>query len=256
MLTTLAISNYRSLLNLTLPLGRLNVITGANGSGKSNLYRALRLLAETAHEGVVGAPRGKAGCLPLSGPDRRSCHARCGPRRYRSRAVRGRRWCGFGWASRARISAMPSILRLPKPSSSKFALDPEIKREAIWAGTYYRAAAALVERKGPAVKARSGRSWTVVEQNLPNFESMSAGSPTPARLRSCCVCGRQFGAGGSTTTPHGSRRARPPAAAWNADSVLHHDGRDLAAALETIQEIGDDSSAHRRYLRRPSPARS
>lgn len=28
MLTTLAISNYRSLLHLVIPLGRLNVITG------------------------------------------------------------------------------------------------------------------------------------------------------------------------------------------------------------------------------------
>jgi len=45
MLRTLAITNYRSRLSLTIPLGRLNVITGANGSGKSNLYRALRLLA-------------------------------------------------------------------------------------------------------------------------------------------------------------------------------------------------------------------
>ena len=30
-------------------------LTGANGSGKSNLYRALRLLAETAQGGVVNA---------------------------------------------------------------------------------------------------------------------------------------------------------------------------------------------------------
>src|SRR5215472_5055226 len=55
MLQTLAIGNYRSLLKLIVPLGRLNVITGPNGSGKSNLYRALRLLAETAQAGVVNA---------------------------------------------------------------------------------------------------------------------------------------------------------------------------------------------------------
>ena len=46
MLHTLAVGNYRSINNLVMPLGRLNLITGANGSGKSNLYRALRLLAE------------------------------------------------------------------------------------------------------------------------------------------------------------------------------------------------------------------
>ena len=53
MLTTLAIANYRSLRNLIVPLQRLNLITGANGSGKSSLYRALRLLAETAQGGVI-----------------------------------------------------------------------------------------------------------------------------------------------------------------------------------------------------------
>lgn len=55
MLTTLAIANYRSINQLVMPLGRLNLITGANGSGKSNLYKALRLLAETARGGVVNA---------------------------------------------------------------------------------------------------------------------------------------------------------------------------------------------------------
>ena len=55
MLNLLAISNYRSLRNLIVPLGALNLITGPNGSGKSNVYRALRLLADTANGGVVGS---------------------------------------------------------------------------------------------------------------------------------------------------------------------------------------------------------
>ena len=41
MLHTLAIENYRSLRSIVVPLGRLNVIKGVNGSGKSNLYKAL-----------------------------------------------------------------------------------------------------------------------------------------------------------------------------------------------------------------------
>src|SRR4051812_40231156 len=55
MLTVLAVSNYRSLRELIVPLHRLNVVTGANGSGKSSLYRALRLLADTAAGGLVSA---------------------------------------------------------------------------------------------------------------------------------------------------------------------------------------------------------
>ena len=53
MLSVLAISNYRSLRNLVVPWKGLNVVTGANGSGKSNLYRALRLLADTAQGRVI-----------------------------------------------------------------------------------------------------------------------------------------------------------------------------------------------------------
>ena len=55
MIHTLAIANYRSLRQLVVPLGRLNLILGPNASGKSNLYRALRLLAETAQGGVVSS---------------------------------------------------------------------------------------------------------------------------------------------------------------------------------------------------------
>ncbi len=85
MLQTLAIAHYRSLHGLVLPLQQLNVVTGDNGSGKSSLYRALRLLAETAQGGVAVLARegglgsalwavrknGPSGCCrrnPLQGP--------------------------------------------------------------------------------------------------------------------------------------------------------------------------------------------
>src|SRR5436190_8900187 len=55
MLHTLAIENYRSLRSIVVPLGRLNIIKGVNASGKSNLYKALRLLADTAMGGVVSS---------------------------------------------------------------------------------------------------------------------------------------------------------------------------------------------------------
>src|SRR5436190_19877938 len=55
LLTTIAIENYRSLRDLCLPLGRLNVVTGANGTGKSSLYRALRLLADCASGRVIAS---------------------------------------------------------------------------------------------------------------------------------------------------------------------------------------------------------
>src|SRR5688572_33276523 len=53
MLSAIAIHSYRSLRDLVVPLGRLNVVTGANGSGKSNVYRALRLLADIAQGRII-----------------------------------------------------------------------------------------------------------------------------------------------------------------------------------------------------------
>ncbi|WP_340698102.1 AAA family ATPase, partial [Cellulosimicrobium funkei] len=53
MLATIAVEGYRSLRSLVLPLGRLTVVTGANGTGKSSLYRALRLLSGCALGGAV-----------------------------------------------------------------------------------------------------------------------------------------------------------------------------------------------------------
>jgi predicted ATPase len=54
-IATLAVENYRSLRRLIVPLAPLTVVTGANGTGKSSLYRALRLLADAARNGAVAA---------------------------------------------------------------------------------------------------------------------------------------------------------------------------------------------------------
>jgi predicted ATPase len=51
--TRLAISGYRSLRDIRVALNPLNVVTGANGSGKSSLYRALKLLADIAQGRII-----------------------------------------------------------------------------------------------------------------------------------------------------------------------------------------------------------
>jgi len=63
MLRTVAVAGYRSLRELVLPRGQLSVITGANGSGKSSVYRSLRLLADVAQNAVV-ASLAREGGLP------------------------------------------------------------------------------------------------------------------------------------------------------------------------------------------------
>jgi predicted ATPase len=55
MLRRIHITGYRSLLDLRLSLRRVNVITGGNGVGKSNVYRALALMQKLAEGGFAQA---------------------------------------------------------------------------------------------------------------------------------------------------------------------------------------------------------
>lgn len=240
MLTTLAIANYRSINELVMPLGRLNLITGANGSGKSNLYKALRLLAETGRGGVVNALAAEGGLESTfwAGPEKITrrmlageVEVEGGTRQHVKRLKMGFAGEDFGYA----IS-----LGLPPPTRSKFALDPQVKHEAIWAGPVCRPASLLVQRSAAMVKLREGRQWQVVNQHMTEFDSLFDqvgsldGSPEVLHLRESIRSWRFYDH--FRTDPEAPARqsrlgTRTP--------VLHHDGRDLAAALQTIDEIGD-----------------
>ena len=240
MLSTLAIANYRSLLQLVIPLGALNVITGPNGSGKSNLYRSLRLLAETAQGGVVNALAGEGGLESTfwAGPENISKRMRSGevpvqggPRQKPVKLRLGFASEDFGYAI---------DLGLPEPSSSAFALDPEIKRECIWAGPCYRPASLLADRRGAIIKIRADRGWDVVAQHTSSFDSMFSqvadpgAAPEVFHMREM-IRGWRFYDHFRTDV---DAPARLPQLGTRT-TVLHHDGRDLAAALQTIREIGD-----------------
>lgn len=87
MLTTLAVSNYRTLRDLVMPLRRLNLITGANGAGKSNVYRALRLLADSARGEVIPSLAREGGLPSTLWRDRRTSAGPCAVAPSRSKAA-------------------------------------------------------------------------------------------------------------------------------------------------------------------------
>lgn len=241
MLDTLAVSGYRSLRSLVMPLGRLNLVTGANGSGKSNVYRALRLLAETAQGGVVAALSREGGLESTlwAGPEaisravKRGQHPVQGGPRQEPVSLR------MGFAGEDLSYAID--LGLPIPSSSAFANDPEIKRECIWNGPVLRPSALLVDRHNGMVRVRGeDGEWETVVQHLPPYDSMLAQLADPQRAPEALVLREQVRSW--RFYDHFRTDADAPARQPQVGTrtpVLHHDGRDLAAALQTIREIGD-----------------
>jgi predicted ATPase len=224
---TLAFAGYRSLRDVQLSVGRLTVITGGNGAGKSNVYRALRLLVDAA-EGNLGRALAREGGMPSAmwaGGDR-------------PKAVGAGLRLSIGFADE--LIAYELRLGLPAPPSpSPFSGDPEVKEETI--RTLAAPKTKLLERRNLSVMVRDeeGRPQSFAAK-LDLGESVLSQLAEPHRFPVLSVQRerlRRWRFYHQIRTDQDSPLrsiqigTRTP--------VLAHDGHDLAAALETIHEIGD-----------------
>lgn len=236
-LTTLAVANYRSLRFVVLPLARLTVVTGANGTGKSSLYRSLRLLADVAQGRVVGSLAHEGGMRPAlwAGGSRTSSV------RDQDATTLQLGYAGDELGYQIDLG-YPTMIERP----TSFRLDPVIKSEVVFAGPIARPAASLVQRIGPHVQARDdGGRWADVGIDLRSGDSMLTELPAPQgtpelfavreRIRSW----RFYDA--VRTDPDAPAR-RPRIGTFT--PVLASDGSDLPAAIQTIAEIGDELALH------------
>jgi len=244
MITRLAVSGYRSLRDVRLPLERLNVVTGANGSGKSSLYRALRLLADVAQGRVVQSLAGEGG-LPSTlwaGPEMVSRAMKRGEypiegtgRRHKPVALK----LGFGGDEYG--YAIDLGLPPPPEAPTLFALDPEIKAEAVWVGERLARSNVLALRNGPSVRIRDGDGvWGQAFTQLAAFDSMMTHCADPRDALELLVLREQMKDWrfyDHLRTDKDAPARRPQIGTHT--SVLAGDGADLAAAIGTILEIGD-----------------
>jgi len=240
MLQTFAVANYRSLRDLKLALSPLTVVTGANGSGKSNLYRALRLLAQAA-DGRLAEALALEGGIPSV--------QWAGPANIRQQVKRGGSIQGTAKGPPLRVSfgfaaddvAYEIALGLPKPSLSRFAFDPEIKTETVWQKPPRRPSNTWLEREAAHVRAReAGGAWSQLQFSPAANRSVLAELGEPERFPELFALrerlrGWRFYDGFRTDAESPLRQPRISVQT----GVLAHDGRDLAAALQTILEIGD-----------------
>lgn len=140
------IEGYRSLRALRLAPSHLSVFVGPNGVGKSNLYRALQLLAATAHGGFAARFAAEGG-MPSA--------LWAGPRKKGSVRMKFGVVCagtGNDWGYELHCG-------LPTPTQAAFPLDPIIKLERVELQREGATAVAMLERKGPGLwlRDREGR---------------------------------------------------------------------------------------------------
>ena len=247
MLLTVAISGYRSLRDLVLPLGPLNVVTGPNGSGKSSLYRALRLLGEVAQGRVVASLAAEGGLTSSlwAGPEVFSRGMKRGEQPVQGTVRRDRVSLRLGFGAEDYGYAID--LGLPRPGTSAFQHDPEIKAEAVWSGEVLRRGSVFAQRTGPLVQILddAGQRRPVLT-DLAAFDSMMTHAADPRQAPELLALRERMR--GWRFYDHFRSDPEAPARRPQVGTrtpVLGHDGGDLAAALQTIREIGDESALDR-----------
>ncbi|MFN9622597.1 MAG: AAA family ATPase [Cyanobacteriota bacterium] len=247
-LTHLAVAGYRSLRQLTLPLGSqppggLTLVCGANGCGKSNLYRSLGLISAVARGDLVATLAAEGG-LPAvfwAGPERTTAAMRRGEqpvqgssqRREAARLRLGIAGTTFSYAIELGYRA--------DDQTSAFVLDPEIKREWIWAGGPFHPRGLLVQRTGAVVErcGEGNRRQPIALEVSPHESLFTAVSdplevPEVFQLRRTILSWRfydSFRTDRQAPARMGRIATRTPS--------LAGDGGDLAAAVQTILEIGE-----------------
>ena len=241
MMTRLAIHGYRSIRDLTLDLSPLTVVTGPNGTGKSSLYRALRLLADVAQGRLIASLAREGGLASVlwAGPERISRDMRAGrvpvQGTVRNEPVSlklGFSGPDFGYA----VDLGPPI------PGTGFAHDPEIKVEAMWTGDLLRRSTTFAERRGRTVSLRSSETgeWRRSPVDLSGFESMVTHAADPVDGLELLLMRermRNWRFYDALRTDQDAPARRPQVVTYT--PVMAGDGSDLVAALATIEAFGD-----------------
>jgi len=237
-------AGYRSLQRIHYPMSRLDVFVGANGVGKSNLYRGLELLAAAAAN-TLGAELARES-LPLAmwaGSNKGG-----GPRLIRLSA-------GFSEPNQLKTAYRYEVeVGYPAPPAAALGAEPQIKTERLSYVSGQRRVR-LMDRTGPSVMVRDpdGRA---AELNVDLLASETALSQVqdPSRYPALDLVRRtllQWRFYHDLRTDPDAPMRKPCTAV--AVPTLASDGANLAAVFGTLALIRQDTLDLDRMIDRAFP---
>ena len=236
-------AGYRSLQRIHYPMSRLDVFVGANGVGKSNLYRGLELL-HAAAANTLGADLAREG-LDLA--------MWAGPRSKKPPRIRLA--ASFSEPNRLEPAYRYEIeIGYPPPTAAAFGSEPDIKAEIL---TYLggRRPVRLMQREGPWVTARDDTGRIAeIDVDLLASETALGRLQDPSRYPTLDLVRRTLL---EWRFYHGLRTdadspLRKPCVAVAAPTLVS-DGSNLAAVFATLAGIRQDTIDLDRMIERAFP---
>jgi predicted ATPase len=238
------VSGYRSVRDLRLKLRQTNVLTGPNASGKSNLYNSVFLLAKAAVGGFAQVIAEEGGMPSVLWAGARKSRSLGSARLEPVRMVLGVKTDMFNYELTCGLPKLQGPIP-PGQFRSAFAMDPEVKEEHVWMDSKGLKVTFFKRSPRGAWILGSDERLTDYSGELQPTESVLAQLREPhlypelSALRAEMQQWRfyhHFRTDADSPLRHPQVGVRTP--------VLSHDGRDLAAALQTINEIGMSEDLH------------